>query len=411
MSKKKIISLLLAVSVVVGGGIITFRHTSIASAKSNKEMVVMDYKPSAPVNQNGYQIDKLENVESNAWINKNEFLTLTKKNEFKNPDSTVNVLYCSIYNLNTKTTKDFKEVNICSFYGASPDGKYIMYEEPKYIPKVESKEWQAALDSGELLHHDIKLLDLASGQISSLKTEYKNKDAQYFWLNNDKILINYEEHWAIEDVNGKVIESGKYKKTGQFDYATISGFDIKDLGDKIEGKIYYTQDDLGSDGGRTSTALYSLDIKTKDSKLIYNGKNSLCAYKKGGTIIMDNHVDNGQISPGVYSRTFGAYSLDENGKILKDIKFDKYTESMTLSPDGSKLAYVEGHFPLDKLTKLKIMDLKTGETKEIIETKLIAHLQWDSTGKSLSFATGNSTWFSPRNDIKKIDTYIVNFDN
>lgn len=407
MSKRKIISLIVVLGVASCGTLFAFNR--IVSAEGHKSMIIMNYKPSAEVNQNGYQIDKLENTEVAAWINGNEVVTLTKKDELKNPGSTIYIQYCSILNLNTKTVRDFKNVNIDYFIGVSPDGKYGLYQEPKHIPKMGSEEYNKAVQSGEILHDEIKVIDFTNGDTFPLKTEYKNKDCEYAWVSKDKIWANYFDHWAIINLSGKVIESGNYDKD-LYD-AWIGGFDVKDNGDTVEGKIYYRQDKVGENLRRAGMAFSSTDLKTKETKQIFFNKNSLEGFKKGKSILIDRYVDKGEKSPGVYNRTFGAYIVNENGKVLKEFDFEKYAGLMSLSPDGSKLAYVEGVYPEDNPTKLKIRDIRTGEVKEIMVTKLIKHVEWDKTGKSLSFTTGDSSWASPYNDIKNIDTYIVNFDN
>ncbi|MBZ9606999.1 hypothetical protein G9F73_004025 [Clostridium estertheticum] len=83
--------------------------------------------------------------------------------------------------------------------GVSPDKKYVLYSEARTIPKCESPEWQKALDSGELLHKNVKLLNLSTGEITNVNTERLNSDAQFIWISKNKILANYFEKWAIID--------------------------------------------------------------------------------------------------------------------------------------------------------------------------------------------------------------------
>jgi len=233
---KKVLYLILTVGVV--GGISIYAINYRTSSMQNIKLLV--YKSPAETIVKGYQIDKYKNIESTTWINDNEVLTLTKKGEFKNPDSTIPIRYCSIYNLNTKASKDFKDVNIDELIGVSPDKKYVLYAEARTIPKVGSFQWQKALNLGDSLHKNVKLLNLSTGEIISVNTEKLNSDAQFIWLDNNKILANYFDKWAIIDIAGKVYADGNYN-SDKFDSAWISGVDdIKDLGTSVEGKFYHT---------------------------------------------------------------------------------------------------------------------------------------------------------------------------
>ena len=439
MVRKKILYLILTVGVV--GGMSTYAINYNTSSTQN--IKVMAYKPSAQTNEKGYQIDKYQKIESAAWINDNNVLTLTKKGEFKNSDSTVPIRYCSIYNLNTKSSKDFKDVNIDEFMGVSPDKKYVLYAEARIIPKVKSKQWQKAADSGELFHKNIKLLNLSTGEITKVGTKISNCNAQFIWISKNKILVNYLQEWKIIDTTGKVYAKGSYN-ADKVDGAWISGVDdIKDLGTSVEGKFYYTQDKNGKEGVKICT----VDVKTKEIKAIFSNKYAGMADKKGKTIIIDNINNNGEISSdGVFlNRTFGALIMDESGKKLQDIKLPKgrCNNPYVLSPDGSKVAYVEfandidtDHDP-DPDPSIKIIDAKTGAIKEIVKSsslkdkdakidysifeskdkdgkgvqkkrplsRAISNICWDSTSTALSFTYGNSSAGN-----SQINTYIVSLD-
>ncbi|APM37928.1 hypothetical protein [Clostridium kluyveri] len=450
MVSKKILFLVLVVG--IAGGISTFELTQHTLAKSTRDIKVMEYKPSAKVNENGYQIDKYQNIESVAWINENEVLTLTRKSEFKNADSIRTIRYCSIYNLNTKSSKDFKNVDIDEFLGVSPDKKYVLYAEARNIPKIESQEWKDALASGDLLHKNVKLLNLSTGEITDINTEKLNSDAQFIWVSNNKILGNYFTHWTVMDTTGRVYVDGSYNAE-KYDNAWISGVDdIKDLGSSVEGKFYYTQNKNGEEGVKVC----SMDVKTKEIKDIYANKYSLHADKKGKTIIMDNYNNNGDAVDGVYvNRTFGALVMNESGKVLQDIELPKgritsgsLTSDYVLSPDGSKAVYVERNMDKNNQTSLnnnnldvdiKVIDTKTGDTKEIVKASnlkdkneennyitikikdkdgnikekkvtrepCISNISWDSTSTSISFTYGSSIDSFNKNNI---NTYIVTFD-
>ncbi|WML33346.1 hypothetical protein [Clostridium sp. OS1-26] len=451
MSRKKIISLILTVGII--GSISQFVITHNTSASSRKDIKVMAYKSSAKANENGFQIDKYANIESVAWLNDNEVLTLTKKSEFKNPDSTIPIRYCSIYNLSTKASKDFKNVDIDEFLGVSPDKKYVLYAEARTIPKIGGEEWKKALDSGDLLHKNVKLLNLSTGEITAVNTEKLNSDAEFIWVGNNKILANYFRKWAIIDTTGKVYADGSYK-AGELDAAWISGTDdIKDLGNSVEGKFYYTQGENGKEGVKLRT----VDIKTKEINTIFSNQYSLCADKKGKTIIIDNFNNNGEkSSDGVFvNRTFGALILNESGKTTQEIKLPKgittkgsLKSEYILSPDGSKAAYIEtascigsnnNNNPDDSI---KVIDTHSGAIKEIVklsslkdknapdnyaivkkakqdgsieERRIIvpqyfSNIRWDSTGTALSFTYGDSV-FANNTSTAPINTYIVSFGN
>lgn len=453
MSRKKIISLILTVGII--GSISQFVITHNTSASSKKDIKVMAYKSSAKANENGFQIDKYANIESVAWLNESEVLTLTKKGEFKNPDSTIPIRYCSIYNLNTKASKDFKNVDIAEFLGVSPDKKYVLYAEARTIPKCGSQEWKKALDSGDLLHKNVKLLNLSTGEITAVNTEKLNSNAEFIWVSNNKILANYFRKWAIIDTTGKVHADGSYK-AGEMDSAWISGTDdIKDLGNSVEGKFYYTQNENGKEGVKLCT----IDVKTKEISTIFSNQYSLHADKKGKTIIIDNFNNNGEKpSNGVYvNRTFGALVLNESGKTTQEIKLPKgrifsgtFKSDYILSPDGSKAAYIEDPSNIGGSNKnnndsdrcIKVIDTHNGTIKEIVkasslkdknvpdnyhiikgvkedgsteEIKIlippcISNMCWDSTGTALSFTYGDSSFVNNTSD-PSINTYIVSFDN
>lgn len=425
MFSKKILTLIFAVGVVI----IISSYVLIYHPSAIQNIKVMAYRSSAQKNETGYQIDKYESIESVAWINDNEVLTLTKKGDFKNPDSTIPIRYCSIYNLNTKISKDFKDVNIADFMGVSPDKKYVIYAEARIIPKIGSEEWLNSSYSGDLFHKNVKLLNLSTGEITKIDTELLNCNAEFIWVSNNKILVNYLHHWKIIDINKKVYAKGSYN-AGKGDAAWISGVDdIKDLGNSVEGKFYYTQ----SENGKKGVKLCTLDVKTKEIKAIFSNKFSLNADKKSKTIIIDNYNNNGEISPeGVFvNRTFGALIMDESGTQLQDIKLPKGRIETTyvLSPDGSKVAYLEYSNDIDPDPSIKVIDTKTGAINEILkfsnlkdkdsktntidETIQIitpprlafSNICWDSTSTSLSFTSGNSHSIN-----STINTYIVSFD-
>ncbi|MDS0527789.1 hypothetical protein NNC19_19030 [Clostridium sp. SHJSY1] len=457
MNRKKIAALILSFAFVVLIGAYLINYTA---AKADEKIMVMEYTPPIITGENGYQIDKYENIENNQWIDENNVLSLTKKGDFKNPDSTTSVRYCSVYNLNTNDSKDFKNVDIDEFLGVSPDNKYVLYSEPRAIPKLinengtQTEEAKKAYESGDLYHKAIKVLNLSTGEITDIKTEKVNSFAEFKWVGNNKILENYcSGKWRIADISGKVYIEGNYN-SDYSELVRIAGVDdIKDLGDNVEGRFYYTQDVNGTNGGRAETKICSIDIKTKVVKAIYTNKNSLGGSKKGKTIVIDNFNDNGKAVDGVFlNRTFGEIIMDESGKIIRNIDLPKGIQNseFILSPDGTKAAYLEYPNeikPIGDSSKsdnngntdicLKVIDIKTGDIKEIVKSsslkdendeveyrnikrpsldesekdgkiqvkKGIENICWSSKGKELSFTYGNSS----KNNTK-INSFIVSFD-
>lgn len=438
MTKKKVIAIILVLGIIGSAGmIIKSKYTQTVQA-SDQDIKLMSYKASDVINENSFQIDKYENIESIAWINDNEVLTLSKKGEFKNRDSTTDVKYCSIYNLNTKESKDFKEVNIDDHMPVkiSTDKRYVLYVEPRTIPKIHSDEWQKALDSGDLLHRTIKILDLITGDIIEPGIEKNNRDAQFEWIGNDKLLINYNDKWVITNVTGKVIEEGSFK-TNSDTFVNVVGFDdIKDLDTGLKGKMYYFQHDSKEENG--DKKLLSMDINAKEIKNIFSNKNVTDACKMGTTVMVQ--YDYGNNEDNAEDEIIHGFSiLDESGKVLHDIKLpaDREGGSYALSPDGSKAGYIEGRDLIDigpaedgdVQEAIKIIDTKTGNIKEIVKVSDLdkkaeddngstdkadsngndeekkapnksytSRIYWDSKGTSLFFRY-------------KKNTYVVSFDN
>jgi hypothetical protein len=241
MGKKKIHAIILPGVVGFVIGVLGINYYNPFTDTQNIKVIA--YKPSAKVNEDGFQIDKYGNVESVAWLSENEVLTLSKKSEFVNPGSTRIIRYCSIYDLNTKQSKDFKDVNIDEFLGVSPDKKYVLYAETIPIPKTGSSEWVEAVKSGALFHKNVKLLNLLTGQITDLNSQYLNSNGQFIWISNNKILVNYinTQTWAIIDTTGKVYDDGNFNEV-YGDCCLLAGADeIKDTGNSVEGKFYYTK--------------------------------------------------------------------------------------------------------------------------------------------------------------------------
>lgn len=437
MGKKKIITFIILAGIIITSGTIVLKNTDILkhieSAKAKNNIKLMNYKPAKKVNTSGFQVDKYDNTNIVGLINGNEVLTLTTKDMPKKTVISIENYYCSIYNLNTKSKKDFKDVNISNFYGLSPDKKYALYMEPVYASKETPEEVKQVQKRGNL-YRGLKVLNLYTGQVNTLIPDHSN--GEFKWISNDKVWASFFTGWQIIGVDGKVYASGDYDVTGNVGAWTV-GYDINDLGNTVEGKIYYTKEE----NKPTNISLKSMDIKTKEIKSLFHSNNSLHAVKQDNTIVMDKSVDHGEISPGVYNRTFGAIILDSNGQVLRNIDFPSYfgLNNFVLSPDGSKAAYVEydnaknNAINTDNNGKkvitdtnnvsstLKIIDIKTGSSKEIIKCPQISNVVWNDTGDSLSFTSGSPyileksidakgmmKFSATRND--NINSYVITFD-
>jgi hypothetical protein len=398
LNKKTFLMIIVIVASIVGYRFNITGKIGISNffKKDANNITVMTYSPATKVHTSGFQFDKYEKVETVAWLNNGEVLTIAKKNVLVNPDSSTINRYCSIYNPDTNITKEFKDVNIGTYFGVSPNKEQVLYEKPKYIPKIQGAEWKAASDSGELFHREIEILNLTTSQITTLKTEYNNSNAEYVWLSDSRILINYSYGWSIIDITGNVYAEGSYKTDKMNTYRRLTGTDLKDLEADVSGKIYYSQHEKGKAG----TEVVSLDVKTKEVKSIFYNKNSIHAIRQGKTILIDYHVDNSEISPGLFDRSFGVYAIDENGKIKLDIKLSTPCAKFLLSPDGGKAAYIERTTPLDTNGILKVIDTHTGEitevgkvdSKEVTKDSFISNVCWNNTGTALSFTSGDSSY-------------------
>ncbi|MDS0527788.1 hypothetical protein NNC19_19025 [Clostridium sp. SHJSY1] len=434
MSRKRIITLVLSFFVVVV--ICTYLIKDGISVTTGRNIKVMEYTPPTITAENSYQIDKYENIENIEWINENEVLTLTKKEGVQNSNSTKIVRYCSIYNLNTKKSRDFREANVDEFLGVSSDKKYFLYSEPKIVPEVGSDKWKKADESGDLLHKNLKLLNLFTGEITDLNTEKINCSAEFRWIGNNKILVNYYTHWSIIGINGRVYVDGNYSRK-EHENPNIAGTDdIKDLGDSVEGKFYYTQDIMEKNFKYISTKLCYIDVKTKEMRTLCLNENfHQVASKKNNTIVIGKSNLNGEL---VNSEVI----MDKAGSVVRNIDIPKgrVQSDYILSPDGSKAAYTEGNDVIksknydENESILKVINLKTGNVKEIVKSstlkdeneeveyktimsksgeterkvpiaKDINNICWSATGKDLSFTYGSSKFSED-----KVNTYIISFD-
>ncbi|HCW52317.1 MAG TPA: hypothetical protein DG753_00940 [Clostridium sp.] len=272
----------------------TYYCTKAYSEKIN----VVSYKEPAQINESGYQTTKYENLDAYDWIDDDNVLILKDNGNYHNFDSDIDMAYVSIYNLDTKTYKDFNNMTMDAhcFYSVSPSGRYVLYGEPRYIPEIESEEWKKACDSQELFHEKYDILDLKTGEIlEEFDKTINNCSADYRWISDDKIFVNYGGEWDILNKEGKSLKRGYFNFDNCYSsYASLTGInDIKDLGDECNGKLYYTKDFMGSDGN-LGINIYSTDINSSKEELICKYEHSFESDKKGKNIAINSFYNNGE---------------------------------------------------------------------------------------------------------------------
>lgn len=423
LKRKKITAILILWGIIVISGITILNNTgklnSIISFKNKNDIKLMNYKPAKKVNTSGFQVDKYDKTNIAGLINNNEVLTLTYKDmSRKSAVISDTSQYCSIYNLNTKSQKDFKDVNISLFYGLSPDKKYALYMEPAFLTKSTPEETKQVEKRGNL-YRGLKVLNLFTGEVTTLIPDHSN--GQFKWISNDKVWASFFTGWQIIGVDGKIYASGDYPVKGN-DAAWAVGCDINDLGNTIDGKIYYGIDRVKP----LNLSIESMDIKTKEKKAIFNTNDSLQASKQGDTIALDHSGKQVEISPGIYNSSSEIIILNSNGNIQKTTSFDGYVPltNFFLSPDGSKAAYIDydssKHLepnadPRNTNATLKIMDIKTGTSQDIIKSPYITNVIWSDSDDSLSFNSEKPIAIKqdPRkpysiDDLKKLQDYENN---
>lgn len=416
---------------------------------------VVDYKEPEEINENGYQITKYENVDAYDWIDEDNVLVLKDNGYYHNYDADIPMSYISIYNLNTKNYRDFSDVIMSSnsFYGISPSGRYVLYGEPRYIPEIESEEWEKASQSQELFHEKLDILDLTTGDvIEEFDKVVNNCSADYRWISDDKIFVNYGGEWDILNKEGKVFKKGYFN----FDncnnsYVNITGIDdINDLGDDCDGKFYYTKDFMGSSGS-LGINIYSMDINSLKEEFVCKCEDSNESDKKGKNIAVDSFYNNGEANEdGVYEhRTFGFSVLDSEGNVIQKVELPegRFTNLVKMSPHGTKGVFIDNihKFPkeydtIDVLNdSIKLLNISSGDIKEIskigdlidqnndeqfynnsegdvkgmpLKEKIpgpqFGTISWDKNGKSFFFTYKYTSQKDGRN---YTDTYVVTFDD
>ena len=419
-------------------GIITLGVNYFSLESSKRKIKVMEYKSPVTTIENSCEIQKYENIKNVQWLYKNEVLALTKRSEQNDNSITADSSYCNTYNIKTKNSKEFKDANIGKILGVSPDKKLVLYSEPEEVAQVEGpNRIESSIDSGE----NLKLLNLSTGEFVDLVTEGERYAIEYRWISNNKIIGNYRDSWKVFDIDGKVYQEGNY--AAKEVCPLLVGVDnLKDLGDSVEGKFYYSQLKAQEVGGELNT----LDVNTKELKTIYSSCIPFYADKKGETIILSSCSYKNALTTG-----FGVIIIDESGNVIKEINLyegkeesAKYASNYVLSPDGSKAAYIQSDAlpsssDMSPELSVNVLDIKTGTKKQIVnlsslndnsarnsysiieendkdgnavkkktpEVDRISNICWNNSGAALSFTFGDS--YTNGSEFG-IDTYIVSFD-
>lgn len=436
-------SLLVAAALTVGVSLCTKAYT--------EKINVVDYREPEEINESGYQITKYEDVNAIQWIDENNVLAL-KSIPLSNNNQYAPKKLMSIYNLNSKTYKDYNDVIITAWdvKGVSPDGKYLLYSEQRNMPEPESEEWKRQEESQELFHEKMNILNLSTGDIiEDFDKVINNCSAQYWWISGDHIFVNYGGEWAIKGHDGKLLKTGTINFDNCYDdYATIIGIDdIEDSGEDISGEFNYTKAFMGSDGS-VGIGVYSMDINSMNEELIYKSEDSIDACKMGKNIVLDYFNNNGEADEdGVYeNRTFGIKVINKSGQIVRDIELpeDGLSDLLQLSPTGERASFVNvtDHRNYTNRSTLgnsiKVLNVSNGNLTELgrIENLMdkekheefyrmklededgniltrelsgpaFGTMQWDESGNSL-FYTYKYT--SKEDGENHTDTYVVSFD-
>lgn len=430
---KKFILLLAAVTVIGGSPVYSNAITM------DKADVQVDNEAAEVTNKDESKMKKYEDINGQEWIDNNRVL---RAKEVRGEDGQSKIVI-SVYNLNTKEDKVYENVNIDDLYGISPNGRYVLYGEPRNIP-TDRDEWQKALDSGELLYKKHDILDLQTGEIIvDFDKTPKNYESQYKWINDDYIFVNHYSCWKIMNKNGQVIKEGNYDYTGYADeWAHL--VDVSELnvdGDKVSGSFYYTKSYMGSDRN-LGEEIFSMDVNSKEEKSIKKCDYSNDVRKAGDVMTVEFFNNNGGAVGGYFvNRTFGFNILDTKGNLVRtyELPLGKDYLNFSLSPDGEKCAFVEidGYMNSNAdpdYAVLKVLNIKTGEVKEVAKMKdlmnaekesgyydfsqhvelkysvrlfKISNLSWNKDGSSLMF---NYSYTSKEDGKNYTSTYIKEFN-
>lgn len=405
MVKKKIIIGLLSAAVLCTSVGVGYKQIFASSAK--KHVTLLSYSAAKTAKTDAtFKINALSCGEAVDWLSDSEILTLNKKSEYSNPNmpnTKCPVYYLSVYNTNTGKTKDFKDVN----YGGeaikiSPDKKYVLYIEPKAIPLVGSTEWQNDLNSGKIFNRSVKILNLTTGKITDFKGEYKAKEANYSWIDNDKLFVYYPNEgnkWDIENVDGTIYKTGNFKAPVEGSHPWPAyNLNIKVSGNDVSGNFIIKVDDPSTAGKDIKTTYYSVNVSTNEMKQIYKSAGVSLDYTVQNNVILIEDEENS------YDATNLVY-FNTDGVKLGEAKTTEFTRWRSLdsvyniSKDGKTIAFpavvkLPKGTPIkqamkDTTTSLDILDLSTSKVKKVYQSKnLIKDIKWSQDGTSLIFNDG-----------------------
>lgn len=355
---------------------------------NTQKMAKVNYNLATTVtSEHGLNIYSFEEKEFAGWIDTNKMLLFTPKKGEKAPSTPYPVRGLAVYDTETGEMKEFTDTKVGGFIGISPDKKYVLYYEPKYIPETDSEKWQEEYNSGELFHYVIKLLNIKDGSIADFNAKYKNKDAAYKWINDEMILAvyPYEKQWEINNIKGELIKSGNLSSDN---YLGLTGADIKVLGSDITGTIYIKE----AEGAPTK--IIAIDVNTNEAKTIVSKEIAAWCTFQGGIMLLDG---NG-------TKDIVIQSLDNDGNVLKDYRIPEMAnvEESVISPDKTKIALAGNFGGWER--KVMLMDLNTGELKDLVTCGSIENLSWSNDGTFISLASRTSWEDTPR-------SYIINSIN
>ncbi len=424
MKLNKIIGFIAAITIITSGTVFAYREIT---TEDDVKLQVEEYKP-APQKQEvpEFKINRYENIDSIGWINDREMLIKIKKQGYsKRPEILYPYVfyewsyYLGIYNPDTGSIKEFKDVTMSDFsYSISPDKQYIFYREYKDIPPADSDKWKEEYKSGRLLNYKMKILNLSTGEIWDLKTRYKNSDSRCKWVSNDLIIISYsyEKVWEIINTKGEVQKSGPLVVSAK-EIMYFAGADIKTSNNELSGLIYFRVD-ISVKGG-TNSEIVSVDINSKKKQTLKK-INAFCQF------IHANGVNLLGLYPASIDQNATLQWLDAAGTVKKEYSLDFFpgldiaegTQS-SVSPDGKVLALAtqahKAKAAQDNKTaddpaiksiiwsgKLSLLELATGNKRDVLECGSIENISWNPDGNTICFS-------SKINHNAEPATYVVSF--
>lgn len=419
MKLNKIIGFIAAIAIITSATVFAYREVASGDVK----LQVEEYKP-APKRQEvlEFKISRYENIDSIGWINDREMLIRIKKQEYsKKPDMLFPYVYyewsyyLGIYNPDTGSIKDFKDVTMSDFsYSISPDKQYIFYREYKDILGYSSDQWTEEYNSGRLLNYKMKMLNLSTGEIWDLKTRYKNSDSMCKWVSNDLIIISYpyEKVWEIIDTKGEVQKSGPLIDSAK-ENVYFAGSDIRASNNELNGLIYFRLDK------GNNTEIVSVDINSRKKQTLKK-INDFCQF------IHANGVNLLGLHPAGIDQNATLQWLAADGTVKREYSVNFFTRlditegtQSSVSPDGKILALAaqthkakaaqdnkSADAPAIKSViwsgKLSLLELATGTTRDVLDCGSIENISWNPDGNSICFSSKINLNAEPA-------TYVVSF--